>query len=152
MLMNIPASIQIDPLAGVLSTIAILYSLYALHYTRRPERQNACFRLLELWSSDYYNQCRNEGWYQLEALATPIDTNKLYKTNRILSNQLWTIAHSLEQLHSLHSHKVLDWRLASALFKNNVVCWVDLFGSSKIIWGSEQEFFDKNIKRLKNIL
>jgi len=47
---------------------------------------------------------------------------------------------------------VLDWRLASALFRNNVVRWVDLFGSSKIIWGNEQGFFDKNIKPLKNIL
>jgi hypothetical protein len=78
--------------------------------------------------------------------------NDLYKTNRILSNQLWTVAHFLEQLYSLYSHKVLDWRLASALFRNNVVRWVDLFGSRKIIWGNEQEFFDKNIKPLKDAL
>jgi hypothetical protein len=150
--MNMPFSIQIDPLAGILSTIAILYSLYALYYTRRQERQNACFRLPELWSSEFYNQCRNEGWYEVETLGTPIDMNHLYMTNRILSNQLWTVAHFLEQLHSLHSHKVLDWRLASALFKNNVVRRVDLFGSRKIFWGSEQDFFDKNIKPVKNVL
>src|SRR5262245_58512077 len=112
--MNIPHFIQIDPLAGVLSTIAILYSLYALYYTRRQERRNACFRLLELWSSDYYIKCRNEGWYELEALVTPICMTELYKTNNLLSNQLWTVAHFLEHLYSLHSHNVLDWRLVSA--------------------------------------
>lgn len=58
--MSVPHFIQIDPLAGVLSTIAILYSLYALYYTRRQERQNARFRLLELWSGDYNSQSRNE--------------------------------------------------------------------------------------------
>src|SRR5262245_36555325 len=72
-LMNIPPFIQIDPLTGVLAGIAILHSIYALYYTRRQEQRNACFRLLELWSSDYYSQCRNEGWYELEALTAPIE-------------------------------------------------------------------------------
>ena len=75
--MNIPPYIQIDPLTGVLAAIAILYSIYALYYTRRQEQRNACFRLLELWSSDYYSQCRNEGWYELEALTSPIEMNDL---------------------------------------------------------------------------
>jgi hypothetical protein len=77
---------------------------------------------------------------------------ELYKTNNLLSNQLWTVAHFQEHLYSLHSHNVLDWRLASALFRNNVVRWIDLFDTSKVIWGSEQEFFDNNIKPLKNEL
>src|SRR5262249_36064154 len=72
-LMNIAPFIQIDPLTGALAGIAILYSIYALYYTRRQEQRNACFRLLELWLSDYYSQCRNEGWYELEALTSPID-------------------------------------------------------------------------------
>jgi len=150
--MNIPHFIQIDPLAGILSTIAIFYSLYALYYTRRQERRNACFRLLELWISDHYSHCRNEGWYELEALTTPIHMDDLYKTNNVLSTQLWTVAHFLEHLHSVHSHNVLDRRLANALFKNSVVRWVDLLGSPKVIWGSEQDFFDKNIKPLRNEL
>jgi hypothetical protein len=68
------------PVNGALAGIAILYSIYALYYTRRQEQRNACFRLLELWSSDYYSQCRNEGWYESEALTSPIETNDLYKT------------------------------------------------------------------------
>src|SRR5262249_20243515 len=128
-------------------------SVAAHIFTRRQERQNACFRLLELWSCDYYSKYQNEGCYELEALVTPIRMNELYKTNNLLSHQLWTVAHFLEHLHSLHSHNVLDWRLASALFKNNVVHWIDLFDSSKAIWRSEQEFFDNNnIRPLKNEL
>ena len=89
---------------------------------------------------------------ELEALTTPIHMDDLYKTNNVLSTQLWTVAHFLEHLHSVHSHNVLDRRLANALFKNNVVRWVDLLGSPKVIWGSEQDFFDKNIKPLRNEL
>ena len=145
-------NIQIDPLAGALSAIAISYSLYALYYTRRQERRNACFRLLELWSSDYYSHCRNEGWYELEARTTPIDMNEFYKTNRVLSNQVWTVAHFLDHLHSLHSRGVLDRCLASALFKDNVSLWVEMLGSEKVVWGRSQGFFDKNIQPLKNEL
>ncbi len=145
-------NIQIDPLAGALSAIAISYSLYALYYTRRQERRNACFRLLELWSSDYYSQCRNEGWYELEARTTPIDMNDLYKTDRVLSNQIWTVAHFLDHLRSLLSHRVLDRRLVNALFESNVSLWVDMFGSEKVIWGRSQGFFDKNIQPLKTEL
>src|SRR5215470_15017326 len=92
------------------------------------------------------------GWYELEAVTGPVRMDNLYKTNNVLSNQLWTVAHFLEQLHSLHSHNVIDRRLASALFKKHVVRWADLFGSSKVVWGSEQDFFDKNIKPLKDQL
>jgi len=145
-------NVQIDPLAGALSAIAISYSLYALYYTRRQERRNACFRLLELWSSDYYSQCRNEGWYELETRRTPIDMNELYKTNRVLSNQIWTVAHFLDHLHSLHSCGVLDKRLVNALFESNVSLWVEMFGSEKVVWGRSQGFFDKNIQPLKNEL
>ncbi|HEU5312604.1 MAG TPA: hypothetical protein VFU08_02175 [Candidatus Udaeobacter sp.] len=99
-----------------------------------------------------YSHCRNEGWYELEALTAPIYMDDLYKTNNVLSTQLWSVAHFLEHLHSLHSHNVLDRRLVSALFKNNVLRWIDLLGSPKVIWGSEQDFFDNNIKPLKNEL
>ena len=75
--MNMPPFIQIDPLTGALAGIAILYSIYALYYTRRQEQRNACFRLLELWLSDYYSQCRNKGWYELEALTSPTEMNDL---------------------------------------------------------------------------
>ena len=150
-LMNIPPFIQIDPLTGALAAIAILYSIYALYYTRRQEQRNACFKLLELWTSDYYSQCRNEGWYELEALTSPIEMNDLYKTNRTLSNQIWVVAHFIDHLRSLHAHKVLDRRLAAVLFKDSAASWIDVFGD-KVIWGSAQGFFDRKIKPLRNQL
>jgi len=150
--MNIPPFIQIDPLTGALAGIAILYSIYALYYTQRQEQRNACFRLLELWLSDYYSQCRNEGWYELEALTSPIEMNDLYKTNRILSNQIWAVAHFIDHLRSLHAHKVLDRRLATVLFKDSVASWIDVFGEDKVIWGNAQGFFDRKIKPLRNPL
>lgn len=151
-LMNIPPFIQIDPLTGALAAIAILYSIYALYYTRRQEQRNACFRLLELWISDYYSQCRNEGWYELQALTSPVEMNDLYKTNHILSNQIWAVAHFLDHLRSLHAHRVLDRRLATVLFKDSVASWIDMFGEDKVIWGSAQSFFDRKIKPLSNQL
>lgn len=42
------------------------------------------------------------GWYELEAVTGPVRMDNLYKTNNVLSNQLWTVAHFLEHLHSLH--------------------------------------------------
>jgi hypothetical protein len=149
--MNIPSFIQIDPLTGALGAIAILYSIYALYNARRQEQRNACFRLLELWSSDYYSQCRNEGWYELEALTAPIEMNGLYKTNHILSNQIWAVAHFLDHLRSLYAHKVLDRHLATVLFKDSVASWIDVF-DEKVTWGSGESFFDRKIKPLKNQL
>ena len=108
---------------------------------------------MELWISDYYSQCRNEGWYELEALTTPIEMNDLYKTNHILSNQIWAVAHFLDHLRSLHAHKVLDRRLASVLFKDSVASWIDVFGEEdKVNWGNTQDFFDRKIKPLRNQL
>ena len=85
-------------------------------------------------------------------LGRRIDMNELYKTNRVLSNQVWTVAHFLDHLHSLHSCGVLDRRLASALFESNVSLWVEMLGSEKVVWGRSQGFFDKNIQPLKNEL
>ncbi len=58
-------------------------------------------------------------------------------------NQIWTVTHFLDHLHSLHSRGVLDRRLASALFKDNVSLWVEMLGSEKVVWGRSQGFFDK---------
>jgi hypothetical protein len=43
-------------------------------------------------------------------------------------------------------------RIQKVCFKSNVVRWINLFDSSKVIWASEQEFFDNNVKPLKNEL
>ena len=56
-----------------------------------------------------------------------VEMNDLYKTNHILSNQIWAVSHFIDHLRSLHAHKVLDRRLATVLFKDSVASWIDVF-------------------------
>ena len=75
--------------------------------------------------------------------------NELYKTNRVLSNQIWTVAHFLDHLHSLHSCGVLDKRLVNALFESNVSLWVEMLGSEKVVWGAARAFSTKTFSLLR---
>lgn len=138
-------------LEGIIAYAAFFRDQAELNATHRQEMINACFRMLDIWSSKYYRKCRYDGWYKLQQIKGKLDINNSYERDHDLVGQLWTIAHFLGNLQSLLENDLVEKHLASVLFKEDAEFWIREF-EQKIDWGRSQDFFGKRIKPLPSDL